>query len=156
MAAARANVLAATRRTILATVLAAHFIRPARAGTVLRMGFQKGEPILIAIKASRTLETLFAPLGWDVTWTEFQFGPPMLEAMRVGSIDVGAVGDTPPIFAQAGKADLLYIAAQRSGAQAVLLPSGSNKDSTNASISRIVSHLASAWSNTGVTCDRSQ
>ena len=44
-------------------------------------------------------------------WIEFQFGPPMLEAMRVGAIDIGAVGDTPPIFAQAAHGDLLYIAA---------------------------------------------
>lgn len=58
-------------------------------------------------------------------WVEFAFGPPMLEAMRVGSIDIGLVGDTPPIFAQAAKSDLLYIAAVPSGASAILLPAGS-------------------------------
>jgi sulfonate transport system substrate-binding protein len=56
---------------------------------------------------------------------EFQFGPPMMEAMRVGSIDVGAVGDTPPIFAQAARGNLVYIAGQRAGAQGVLLPADS-------------------------------
>ena len=35
----------------------------------------------------------------------------MLEAIRVGSVDFGGVGDTPPIFAQAAHADLLYVAA---------------------------------------------
>jgi aliphatic sulfonates family ABC transporter substrate-binding protein len=113
------------RRHILAAALTLPAIRAARAGNALRMGFQKGEPILIALKAAKTLESQLAPLGFDVTWTEFQFGPPMLEAMRVGSIDVGAVGDTPPIFAQAARGNLVYIAGQRAGAQGVLLPAGS-------------------------------
>ena len=113
------------RRHLLAATLALPAIRTANAASTLRMGFQKGEPILVAMKAARTLETQLAPLGWDVSWVEFQFGPPMMEAMRVGSIDIGAVGDTPPIFAQAARGNLSYIAGQRAGAQAVLLPNGS-------------------------------
>src|SRR4029077_1751774 len=87
-----------------------------------RVVFQKGEPILLSAKQNRSLETLLNPLGIEVQWVEFQFGPPMLEAMRVGAIDLGAVGDTPPIFAQAAHGDLLYIAAQRAGGQAILVP----------------------------------
>jgi sulfonate transport system substrate-binding protein len=98
--------------------------RAAEAKTV-RVGFQKGEPVLMATKANKDLETLLGPKGIGVEWVEFQFGPPMLEAMRVGSIDVGAVGDTPPIFAQAAHGDLLYIAANRGAPQSVLLPAGS-------------------------------
>jgi NitT/TauT family transport system substrate-binding protein/sulfonate transport system substrate-binding protein len=98
------------------------FAAPAK---TLRVGFQKGEPILMTAQRQGVLETLLAPAGIGVQWTEFQFGPPMLEAMRIGSIDVGAVGDTPPIFAQAAHGDLLYIAAQRSGGQAILVPPGS-------------------------------
>ncbi|HVY15006.1 MAG TPA: aliphatic sulfonate ABC transporter substrate-binding protein [Rhodopila sp.] len=113
------------RRTLLASALALSAVRRAQAAGVLRMGFQKGEPILIALKAAKTLETQLAPLGIDVTWTEFQFGPPMLEAMRAGSIDVGGVGDTPPIFSQAAHGNLVYIAGQTAGGQAVLLPAGS-------------------------------
>jgi sulfonate transport system substrate-binding protein len=45
--------------------------------------------------------------------------------MRVGSIDFGGVGDTPPVFAQAAHADLLYVAALPAGASAILLPPGS-------------------------------
>ncbi len=101
--------------------------RSARAGAakVVRLGFQKGEPILMLTKEHRTLENLFNPLGVEVKWIEFQFGPPMLEAMRVGSIDLGAVGDTPPVFAQAAHGDLLYVAAARGAPQSVLLPPGS-------------------------------
>jgi ABC-type nitrate/sulfonate/bicarbonate transport system substrate-binding protein len=70
----------------------------AEPGRSLRIGYQKGGPILIAAKQSHSLETLLQPLGIDVQWLKFRYGPPLLEAMRVGSIDIGAVGDTPPIF----------------------------------------------------------
>ena len=55
-------------------------------------------------------------------------GPPLLEALRLGNLDFGAVGDTPPIFAQAAHADLLYVAAASSGSSsaAILLPPGSS------------------------------
>jgi NitT/TauT family transport system substrate-binding protein/sulfonate transport system substrate-binding protein len=111
------------RRGLIAAALALPAIHPARAANTLRMGFQKGEPILLALKAAQTLEKTLQ--GWDISWTEFQFGPPMMEAMRVGGIDIGAVGDTPPIFAQAARGKLVYIAGQRAGGQAVLLPNGS-------------------------------
>ena len=94
-------------------------------GKTLRVGFQKGEPVLMTAKANRDIETALAPLDTAVEWIEFQFGPPMLEAMRVGGIDVGAVGDTPPVFAQAAHSDLLYIAANRGAPQSILLPAGS-------------------------------
>jgi sulfonate transport system substrate-binding protein len=117
------------RRHLLAatTVLALPAIRTrAATGKTLRMGFQKGEPTQIAAKQNRDLENLLTPLGWDVQWIEFQFGSPLLEAMRAGSVDLGAVGDTPPVFAQAAHADLLYVSALRSGSQAILLPAGSD------------------------------
>jgi aliphatic sulfonates family ABC transporter substrate-binding protein len=98
--------------------------RPAGAtpAKTLRVGFQKGEPTLMLAKAHRTLETALNPAGIAVQWIEFQFGPPMLEAMRAGSVDFGAVGDTPPIFAQAAHGDLLYLAANRGAPQSILLP----------------------------------
>jgi NitT/TauT family transport system substrate-binding protein/sulfonate transport system substrate-binding protein len=118
------------RRTLLAALPAAGIAAAATHGLAapnqtLRIGFQKGESILLAAKQNRSLETLLNPLGIDVQWIEFQFGPPLLEAMRVNAIDVGGVGDTPPIFAQAAHGDLLYIAGQRAGGQAILLPPGS-------------------------------
>jgi NitT/TauT family transport system substrate-binding protein/sulfonate transport system substrate-binding protein len=45
--------------------------------------------------------------------------------MRFDSIDIGAVGDTPPIFAQVARANLLCVAAAPSGVSAILLPPGS-------------------------------
>ena len=48
--------------------------------------------------------------------------------MRVGAIDIGAVGDAPPVFAQAAHADLVYIAARpdSGNSSAILLPPGSS------------------------------
>jgi len=122
----------ATRRQLLAALpallagAAATRARAAGAKT-LRIGFQKGEPVLVAAKQNRAFETLLDPLGVTVSWLEFPFGPPILEAMRVGSIDIGGVGDTPPIFAQAAHADLVYIASRppTGDSSAVLVPPGS-------------------------------
>jgi sulfonate transport system substrate-binding protein len=116
-----------TRRHLLAALPAFGIAANASAqpSKFLRIGFQKGEPMLVASKQNRAFEMLLNPLGIDMQWVEFQFGPPMLEAMRVNAIDIGAVGDTPPIFAQAAHGDLLYIAAQRGGGQAILVPPGS-------------------------------
>lgn len=119
------------RRTLLTVVPAVGIGVTARRVTaapdkkLLRVGFQKGEPILLAAKQNRALETLLDPLGVEVEWIEFQFGPPMLEAMRVGAIDIGGVGDTPPVFAQAAHGDLLYVAAEHAGGQAIVVPPGS-------------------------------
>jgi sulfonate transport system substrate-binding protein len=114
------------RRNVLAAGLTLPVIQARAAESkTLRVGFQKGEPVVMAAKANKDLETALGPKGIGVEWIEFQFGPPMLEAMRVGGIDVGAVGDTPPIFAQAAHADLLYIAGNRAAPQSLLLPAGS-------------------------------
>jgi aliphatic sulfonates family ABC transporter substrate-binding protein len=92
----------------------------------LRIGFQKNGILLIA-KQQGVLEKRFAAQGTALKWVEFQFGPPLLEALNTGSIDYGPTGDAPPIFAQAAKANLLYVATQEaagSGA-AILVPPNS-------------------------------
>jgi sulfonate transport system substrate-binding protein len=96
-----------------------HASQPAR---VLRIGNQKG--YLSLLKGRGTLEKRLAPLGVSVTWTEFTAGPVQLEALNVGSIDFGDVGEAPPIFAQAAGAPLAYVAAtvQRPQSEAVLVP----------------------------------
>ncbi len=91
----------------------------------LRIGNQKG--LLSLLKGRGTLEKRLAPLGVSIRWTEFTAGPVQLEALNVGSIDFGDVGEAPPIFAQAAGAPLAYVAAtvQRPKAEGVLLPKGS-------------------------------
>ncbi|MDB5885189.1 MAG: transporter, substrate-binding, aliphatic sulfonates family protein [Polaromonas sp.] len=89
---------------------------------VLRIGHQKGW--LSLLKSRGTLEQRLAPLGASVNWTEFNAGPVQLEALNVGSIDFGDVGEAPPIFAQAAGAPLVYAGATvpRPRLEAVILP----------------------------------
>jgi sulfonate transport system substrate-binding protein len=76
---------------------------------VVRIGFQKYGK-LVLLKGRGTLEDKLKPLGYRVAWTEFPSGPPLLEALNVGAIDFGIAGETPPIFAQAAGAPLVYLA----------------------------------------------
>lgn len=78
----------------------------------LTIGYQKGGGLLSLLKVQGTLEKNLAPHGYQVRWIEFPAGPQMLEALNAGSIDVGSTGAPPPIFAQAGGVDLLYIGAE--------------------------------------------
>jgi sulfonate transport system substrate-binding protein len=77
----------------------------------LRIGYQKYGTLVI-LKERGVLEERFADRGIKVRWTEFPAGPQMLEALNVGSVDFGTVGETPPVFAQAADADLVYVAHQ--------------------------------------------
>jgi sulfonate transport system substrate-binding protein len=73
-----------------------------------RIAFQKGAGNLIFLKERGILERKLVPLGWSVTWTEFQAGPQLLESLNVGATDFGLVGEAPPIFAQAAGANIVY------------------------------------------------
>lgn len=92
----------------------------------LRIGYQRNGALLLA-KQQGLLEKRFQPLGVSVKWVEFSFGPPLLEALNVGSIHYGTTGDAPPIFAQAAKSNLLYVAAAESASSssAILVPPNS-------------------------------
>ena len=92
---------------------------------VLRVGHQKGW--LSILKGRGTLEKRLASLGVAVRWTEFNAGPVQLEALNVGSIDFGDVGEAPPIFAQAAGTPLVYAGATvpRPKLEAVIVPKGS-------------------------------
>ena len=100
----------------------------------LRIGYQKYGTLVI-LKARGTLEKRLAEKGVAVKWTEFPFGPPLLEAINVGSIDVGTVGESPPIFAQAAGADLVYIGNEppAPASEALLVP----KDSPAKSVAEL-------------------
>jgi len=91
--------------------------------TVIRIGYQKAATILYALKAKGELEKTLKASGASVTWTEFPAGPPMLEALNVGSIDFGYTGEAPPVFAQAAGVPLVYVAYDPYGpkAEAILV-----------------------------------
>jgi sulfonate transport system substrate-binding protein len=92
----------------------------------IRIGYQKNGVLVIA-RQQATLEQHFTPQGIAVKWVDFSSGPPMMEAMNVGSIDYGAVGDSPPVFAQSAGAAIVYAAGQPiTNGQGILVPKGSS------------------------------
>jgi sulfonate transport system substrate-binding protein len=112
----------------LGTAAMAALSREARAQAdtrEIRIGYQKNGVLVIA-RQQAALEKHFAPQGIEVKWVEFSSGPPMLEAMNVGSVDYGAVGDSPPIFAQSAGAAIVYAAGQPiTNGQGILVPPNS-------------------------------
>lgn len=76
----------------------------------LRIGYQKGSVNMVLAKSHELLEKRYP--NTKISWIEFPAGPQMLEALNVGSIDLGSTGDIPPIFAQAAGADLVYVGAE--------------------------------------------
>ncbi len=115
----------------LVTVLAIATLVASPAGAegqdkVIRIGFQKYGN-LILLKGKGWLEKKLQPLGYSVEWKEFPSGPPLLEALNVGSIDFGHAGETPPIFAQAAGARFVYVAHEPPApeGEAILVPKDS-------------------------------
>jgi len=110
----------------LALPAASRQVSAAEALPELKIGYQKAGLLALA-RRREALEQQFAPLGTKVTWVEFASGPPLLEALNVGSVDIGWTGDAPPIFAQAAGADLVYIAAAPSNGkgEAIIVKDGS-------------------------------
>ncbi|SMC17692.1 sulfonate transport system substrate-binding protein [Andreprevotia lacus DSM 23236] len=111
--------------------LGAALLALALAGTAaaaeIHIGYQKSSLNLIVLKSRGLLEKKLAAQGNTVKWTEFAAGPQLLEALNVGSIDFGMTGDTPPIFAQAGGTQLVYVGYEppKPQASAILVPADS-------------------------------
>jgi sulfonate transport system substrate-binding protein len=91
-----------------------------------RVGWQKGSNLAI-LKARGNLDARLTAAGVKVTWIEFTAGPQMLEGLNVGSIDFACVGETPPVFAQAAGAALVYVANEPPApdAEKILVPKNS-------------------------------
>jgi sulfonate transport system substrate-binding protein len=89
----------------------------------LNVGDQKGTGAEAVLSATSLLNTL----PFKVNWSDFTSGPPMLQAMASGSVDVGGVGDAPPVFAASGGEAVEIVGArQTNGDQdAVVVPKGS-------------------------------
>ncbi|HTU76047.1 MAG TPA: aliphatic sulfonate ABC transporter substrate-binding protein [Trebonia sp.] len=89
----------------------------------LTIGDQKGTGAEAVLKAAG----LLSRLPFHVTWADFTSGPPMLEAMGSGSVDIGGVGDAPPVFAAAGGEAVEIVGARKTDGDqdALVVPKGS-------------------------------
>jgi sulfonate transport system substrate-binding protein len=94
------------------------------ADVTLHIGDQAGS----GAQALLTAAGLINKLPFKADWSDFTSGPPMLQAMSSGSIDIGSVGDAPPVFAAAGGSQVAVVtalAADPHGA-ALLVPANSS------------------------------
>ncbi|MFG2206651.1 ABC transporter substrate-binding protein [Streptomyces sp. NPDC048638] len=93
-----------------------------KGSVTLNVGDQKGgwEAVL---RAAGELDHL----PYKIKWSTFTSGPPLLEAVNAGAVDVGGVGNTPPVFAAAAHSKIKVIAGTHSSAhgEAVLVKKGS-------------------------------
>ncbi|CAH0275620.1 aliphatic sulfonate ABC transporter substrate-binding protein [Agrobacterium fabrum] len=105
---------AITRRALSAGLIAAAAFSTlafaAQAAEELKIGYQKtGLPVIA--RQQGVIEKALEAKGVKVSWVEFTAGPPLVEALNVGSINVGWTGDAPPIFGQAAGSAIVYVAA---------------------------------------------
>jgi len=82
----------------------------------IRIGYQRGSLYNVPQVLDGLKTALHDGLGRDVdvTLTPFPAGPPLLEALNSGGIDLGSTGDTPVIFALAADTPLVLIGSQLS------------------------------------------
>jgi sulfonate transport system substrate-binding protein len=56
-------------------------------------------------------------IPYTIKWKSFTSGPPLLEALNAGAIDIGGVGNTPPLFAAAAKSKIEVVSGATMGAK---------------------------------------
>src|SRR4051794_18964465 len=92
------------------------------AKVTLRVGDQKGGSQSL-LKAAG----LLTGTPYRIEWSTFTSGPPLLEAISAGGVDVGRVGNTPPIFAAAANAKIAVVSSSQGSVagDALLVPADS-------------------------------
>ncbi|MFF2993233.1 ABC transporter substrate-binding protein [Streptomyces sp. NPDC057950] len=89
----------------------------------LDVGDQKGGSEAV-LRAAGELKNL----DYKIKWSTFTSGPPLLEAVNAKAVDIGGVGNTPPVFAAGADSKISVVAAWRgtSKGEAVLVPKNSS------------------------------
>lgn len=118
-AAATAGLVAFTRPQDTAAVT------PAK---VAKAGSSTGARLRVAVQSDGVKSLLGASgqlrdVPYDVQFSQFSFGPAIVEALGAGKVDVGGVGSTPPIFGAAAQTRFRVIStiALRNRRDSVLL-----------------------------------
>jgi sulfonate transport system substrate-binding protein len=75
---------------------------------VVRIGHQTLSAYTL-LKQQGALERRLKPLGYSITWTQFPGGPQLLDGIKTSAVDIAHAGESPPIFAQADGAPLVYV-----------------------------------------------
>lgn len=77
-------------------------------GLTLNVGDQKGTGAQAVLTAAGLLKTL----PFKISWSDFTSGPTMVQAMSTGAVDIGGVGDAPPVFAASGGENIEIVGAR--------------------------------------------
>jgi aliphatic sulfonates family ABC transporter substrate-binding protein len=77
----------------------------------LRIGYQEFG-LLSLVKLHGALDAALAKGGWQIEWQKYPAGPPIVDALRLGELELAVVGECPPVFAQANDVPLVYLAAE--------------------------------------------
>ena len=88
----------------------------------LNIGDQKGGSEAV-LRAAGELKNL----DYKIKWSTFTSGPPLLEAVNAKAVDIGGVGNTPPVFAAGAGSKIKVVAAWHgtSEGDAILVPKDS-------------------------------
>ena len=92
-----------TRRSLLASSLAAAFVTPARAAspTTLSLDYAYYNPVSLLLKKSGWLEEEFKPDGIEVRWVLSLGSNKALEFLRAGALDFGSTAGSAVALARA-------------------------------------------------------
>jgi sulfonate transport system substrate-binding protein len=96
----------------------------------VRIAYQRSSWSFLVLRARHRLEEQLGPRA-DVRWIEMPSGAPIMEAIAAGGADLGAVGDTPAVFARASGYAFDYVAVEppKPDAIAILTPRASPRRS---------------------------
>ncbi|WP_328634212.1 ABC transporter substrate-binding protein [Streptomyces sp. NBC_00356] len=88
----------------------------------LNVGDQKGGSEAV-LRAAGELDDL----DYKIRWSTFTSGPPLLEAINAKAVDIGGVGNTPPVFAAGADSKIKVVSASHGTAKGdtILVPKGS-------------------------------
>lgn len=89
----------------------------------LRIGYQTFGQLLLA-KALGYIDRELSYHGVTVEWLEFPGGMQLIDALQAGYLDLGVVGECPPVFAQAAHVPIVYFACEAGSpeAEAIIVP----------------------------------
>ncbi len=127
MAVGALGVSDATAKTVAhpaSTTPSAKAVAPAKKlnGVVLNVGDQAGTGAEAVLEAAGLINSdNVLKDGLRVQWADFTSGPPILQAIGAGALDIGGVGDAPPVFADPASKEIIVGALRTSFTNAALL-----------------------------------
>jgi sulfonate transport system substrate-binding protein len=107
-----------------ATTPSAKVVAPAKKlnGVTLNVGDQAGTGAEAVLEAAGLInKNNVLKDGLQVKWADFTAGPPILQAIASGSLDIGGVGDAPPVFADPTAKEVIVGVLRSSYTNAALL-----------------------------------